>query len=71
MGVKWPLKEINLAEINSSACTIHEALKADFYLEHVNNKEDHATKFFDSRNTSSEAQAPAVQQAIVAWNHRT
>lgn len=48
MQVKKPLKHVNLTEINASEFTIHEALLAEIYLEHINKKTARETNFFST-----------------------
>lgn len=49
MKLKKQLRHINLAGMDTSSFTIHEALSAEIYLEHVNDKRDrekgHAAPF--------------------------
>lgn len=54
MRIKRPLREINLADIHSSAYTIHEAMTAEKFLQHVNKQDEQDTKFVDSSNPQSE-----------------
>lgn len=60
MRIKRPLEEINKADINSSAFTIHEALSVEIYFEHVNNKDHHHVEnFFDKSDTKTGSNSSA------------